>query len=403
MHLAWRHKHKTDILVKEHLYRRRRFLTRAVTLVIICFGIATTWMVACRKPFEPAVIREGSSILVVDGTINIDGANPTVFTLSRTSNLSDSAAAHPEPLAGVDVEAKDGRHFNLREVATGQYQAQLPALAMSGSYRVNIRTNDGAVYQSDFAQGETTPVIDSLHWQQGDGVRITVATHDPANSTHFYRWELDETYEYHSAYDAIWLVENGMIRLRDTSERTHICYLTRPGPNIVTASTIQLSQDVVTDQQLVIIPQGSEKLQFKYSVLVRQYALSAASYNYWQILKKNSQELGSLFDAQPSQLVGNLHCVSSPSTPVIGYVTASTITQKRLIIDNAQLTQWPVTDTSASFCTTKIVDSNYPFYLYPDTAYTVYFFPMNGGMSVAPKKCIDCTLRGGTTIKPSFW
>ena len=401
MHLARRHKHKTFILVKHYSYRFH-FLT-ASKLALIAMLMVLGVVDSCRRPFEPAVIRAGSSILVVDGTINIDGTTPTVFKLSRTSNLSDSSAVHPEPGAAMDIEAKDGRHFSLAQPSPGLYRAQLPFLTTSSTYRVNIRTSDGNVYQSDFVQAQQTPAIDTVQWQQTDGVRVSVATHDPLNNTHFYRWEFDETYEYHSVYDAIWLVENGTIRLRDTTERTHICYANLPGSNIVTASTIQLSQDVVADQPITVIPQGSEKLQFRYSALIRQYALNAAAYNYWQILKKNSQELGSLFDAQPSQLVGNLHCLNSPSTPVIGYVSASTIAQKRIFINNGQLSQWTVSDTLSNFCQTKIVESNYPFYLYPDTTYTVYFFPMNGGMSVAPKQCIDCTLRGGTTVKPTFW
>jgi hypothetical protein len=58
---------------------------------------------------------------------------------------------------------------------------------------------------------------------------------------------------------------------------------------------------------------GDERISSRYSTLVRQFAISPNTYNYWQNLK-NTEQLGTLFDAQPSQLVGNAHC-AVPNEP----------------------------------------------------------------------------------------
>ena len=72
----------------------------------------------------------------------------------------------------------------------------------------------------------------------------------------------------------------------------------------------------------------------KYSILVRQFPLDAESYTYWLSIQKNSQSLGGLFDLQPGQVNGNIHSVTHPGEPVIGYVSASGVQEQRIFIEN---------------------------------------------------------------------
>jgi hypothetical protein len=75
-----------------------------------------------------------------------------------------------------------------------------------------------------------------------------------------------------------------------------------------------------------------------YSVIVSQYALTSNQFKYWTELKKNSEQLGTLFDAQPSQLNSNIHCITNPAEPVMGYLSASTVQKKRIFIANSEMT-----------------------------------------------------------------
>jgi hypothetical protein len=49
-----------------------------------------------------------------------------------------------------------------------------------------------------------------------------------------------------------------------------------------------------------------------YYIKLSQYALSHDAYLFYQKLKKNTEQLGSIFDAQPSELSSNIHCVTDP-------------------------------------------------------------------------------------------
>ncbi|MDO3626770.1 DUF4249 family protein [Mucilaginibacter sp. BT774] len=71
---------------------------------------------------------------------------------------------------------------------------------------------------------------------------------------------------------------------------------------------------------ILSIASSAEKLSVEYSILVKQYALSADAYKFYANLKKNTEQLGSIFDAQPSAIRGNIHFVTTPAEPVIGYL-----------------------------------------------------------------------------------
>ncbi|MEJ7664694.1 MAG: DUF4249 family protein [Hymenobacter sp.] len=58
----------------------------------------------------------------------------------------------------------------------------------------------------------------------------------------------------------------------------------------------------------------SSKLYYLYSILVRQYALTPEEFAYWDKLRKNTENLGTLFDPLPSQLSGNVHRLTMPAS-----------------------------------------------------------------------------------------
>jgi len=149
--------------------------------------------------------------------------------------------------------------------------------------------------------------------------------------------------------------------------------------------------------------------------LVKQYALTAEAFSYYQQLKKNTEQLGSIFDAQPSQLIGNIHCITVPEEPVIGYITAGSYAQKRIFIDyHDDLPLWHITtpyegckiDTML-FINPKTMANDVADYLYtgledPLFAIQPPFAAKPVGYGASSHLCVDCTVRG-TNKQPDFW
>src|SRR6478736_8431972 len=304
-------------------------------LIVLSFVLA----IACKESYEPAAITIPRSYLVMDGFINSNRDSVTTITLSRTRNLTDSTfASDPELNATVTIQGEGGDSYNLRSRGNGFYSGTSMNINPASKYRLRIVTSSNIEYLSAYVPVQQSPAIDSVYWEQNGDVNIYANTHDPQNKTRYYRWDYLETWEHHAYYETIYGLKDNLIFLVDSTNQTFKCWSTEPSHDIVLGTSIQLSQDIINKAKVGTIPQGSVKLGVRYSMLLKQYALTEQAFNYWQILQRNTQELGTLFDAQPSQLRGNLFCVSKPGEPAIGYVSVGTVSSKRIFIGNREVT-----------------------------------------------------------------
>lgn len=363
---------------------------------------------SCKKPYEPAAITGNNAYLVIDGVINTAANAVTTIKLSRSRNLGDSVTvSNPELQAQVVIETDAGGLYNvIQQGNDGTYQTAPLNLGTAAKYRLKIITHNGSSYISDFVTAKASPAIDSITWKQDKGVKMFVHTHDPQNKTIYYRWDFAETWLYHSSSQAMLGVNNRRIFYRDSTTQVYNCWGTENSTNIITASTAALSQDVVSYAPLNFLADSTEKLNIRYSIDVKQYALTLEAYQYWEILKKATQETGTVFDPQPSQLAGNVKCTTNPNEPVIGFISATSVTEKRIFIDNSQLTNWKYTDPANNICVQVVAlqdPNDYLHYTFFDTSFSPFYFITPGQLAVLKTYCLDCTRRGGTSIKPSFW
>ena len=380
---------------------------RKPTLTYLLTAGLLLFLTQCKKPYEPAVFTSGDNYLVVDGFINTNPAGITSIILSRTKNLTDTVVSLPEHNALVAIQSATGATYPLTEAgATGTYNSNALTLATSGQYKIVVTTTDKKQYQSDFITPKQTPPIDSVSWRQDSkGVGLYVNTHDPANNTRYYRWQYIQTWEYHSQLETIWGVTNGLAFVRSPAEQVHICYTTTPSTNILLGTSAALGQDIISAALLGIIPPNDSTLQNRSSFLVKQYALTPSAYFYWQIIQKNSEQLGTLFDLQPSQLEGNIHCITNPAEPVVGYMIATAQQEKRIFINNADLQSWQPNPGSYNCSVIDIPQNPVNFLIVniTDDSYAPWYYVSMGPLKLAKKVCLDCTLSGGVNEKPSYW
>jgi hypothetical protein len=151
------------------------------------------------------------------------------------------------------------------------------------------------------------------------------------------------------------------------------------------------------------IGNGDERLAVRYSILVRQYALDKEGYEFYELMKKNTESLGTIFDAQPSQIKGNISSVADPTEPVIGYITASTVEEKRFFIERAQL-DWRFVQFCQSIRIPNDLDSIRNAYVQGDQIYDAVFDgPFIAAYLISDDPCVDCTERDGSTARPPYW
>src|SRR6185312_10126296 len=363
-------------------------------------------LVCCRKPFNPPVISSPGSYLVVEGVIN-SGNDSTNIKLSKTVRLDSKSTVSPVLGATVVIESNTGNSFNLLDVnSSGTYSSGPLHLSASQTYRLKINTNDGNQYISDFIAVKPTPPIDSIGYVIQNGVmQLYINTHDPSNNTRYYRWDYDETWLFHSKYESEYFLDTttNTIQPRTLAQNVYYCFASDASSNIILNSTAKLSQDIVYQSPLTQIPITSEKLEEKYSILVKQYALTDGAYKFYQNLKTNTEQLGSVFDAQPNQLNGNIHDVNNANKPVIGYLTVTNVQSKRIFITNAALPKFTVTiypydckEDSALYVNKHGYNDvqneliNRPIVYIP--TFAIFGFGGIIGYGFSTSVCVDCTL-----------
>ncbi|MFT3825766.1 MAG: DUF4249 domain-containing protein [Chitinophagaceae bacterium] len=370
---------------------------------------------ACKESYNPNISYPTTGYLVVEGSIN-SGTGGTTIKLSRTVKLDSNINTISENFAKVTVEGDNNTSFPLVATGGGTYFISQLSLLNTAKYRLRIMTSDGKTYLSDYSQRVQTPPIDSISFvRENNGLQLYINTHDPQNNTWYYRWEYEETWEYHSTYmPAIKYTRdasgtpNGVTFIYPAthSPDTTIfkCWQSGLSSTILTGTSTKLSEDRI-NLPLLFIDETSWKVSVMYSVLVKQYGLSRNSYDFWQKMKRNTEQLGSIFDAQPSEITGNIHCTTDANEPVIGYVEVSDNQEKRLFISSSQVANWQY----RLFCESQDVDNQKDSVLK-----YAYLLPVDvsepGGSPDIIKKylaatpgCVDCTLRGGRNVKPSFW
>ncbi|CAM3440104.1 DUF4249 domain-containing protein [Pontibacter korlensis] len=364
---------------------------------------------SCVEPYSPEVLEAPNSFLVVNGFINANG--PTTIQLLRTQNLNEETPPPAETGAVVRVESDAGESYTLYEAGDGSYTAGNLNLNQANKYRLFIRTQNGREYTSEFVEVKQTPAVDEITWEViGNEVQLYVNTHDPTNNTRYYRWEYEDTWQFRSAFYTSLKFENDTVEDRtDNDPLIYNCWRSSSSNTLELGNSVRLSQDVISNYKLLALPYNTEKLGIKYSMLVRQYALTREAYEYWEILKKNTESIGTLFDPLPSQLTGNIRSVDDPQEPVIGFVTASTTQEKRVFIERKDLPrEWRTFIPTCSIDTLLFGERSVKDFF--SSAYVLpveEVHPPNGapvaiGYTYASRNCVDCRTRG-TNVKPDYW
>jgi Domain of unknown function (DUF4249) len=360
----------------------------------------------CKEVYTPPAIKNNPNLLVVDGIV-VSGNDSTVITLSRTRSIADTIPSVKELNARISVVGVTGVEYPFIELGNGQYGVDQLTLDAGTQYQLKIITADGNEFRSDLSSLQTSPPIDSVYFNQDSSfnVHVYLNTHDPTNQTKYYRWQYVETWEYHSAYASVLNYNNGDIIPRTLDDQIFRCYRSQPSSSIEVVSTTQLSSSTVNKYEVTFVPNGSEQISQQYSDLIKQYALPLDAFNFWQNLKRNTENLGSLFDLQPFTELGNIKCVNNPTVNCIGFISFTTLQEKRIFISKNDLYGWSYFPYYGDCTIDTIPVPDISKYFQPPGG--PYFNSLigtdNGPYLLASTICVDCTYHGGTTVKPAFW
>jgi len=375
------------------------------------YHILTMLLLACSSCIEPydPVIQETQEVLVIDGMIS-DRPGYYEVNISISSPYNNPGY---QPVDGCVVTVEDGQG-NIRtydNAGQGKYTTWLepPFLALGKVYAVQVTTQYGTVYRSEYDTLLACPPIDSLYYFQQSsggtdpddvwqGIQFYNDVKGNPNGTRNYRWRAMATWEYHSPYTANYVRYRGenIPYIRDT---VSTCYLTETIETVYAASTQLLTENSIFQNRLHYVSNQTPRLAERYSLLLEQHSLTDQAFTYWEKIAAQSANAASLYESQPASSQGNIYRLDMPEK-VLGCFYATQIQDKRIFVNYEDLDF--VVGAYTCEMDTLYDNSSFNFDRY-------YFLISLNPLGPGPpwysglERCFNCKLMGGDTEKPDFW
>jgi len=386
--------------------------------VLFCL-ISVLLVTGCISEYNTKLPSYDKQILIVDG--NITENSEVVFYLSLSFPM-DSLYI---PQENLNINAKlimigNNGYESAPAINSGRgvYKLNVGELDDNVEYGIRIEY-DGNTYQSTLSKPILTPEIDSISWVQPENagtIFFRVSTHDNSNEAKFFSWSFTENWEITAEFNTTLFYD------RDRN----IFYSIYPAPNyycwksfesntFIVGSTESLKENRIVNKPFYQNTPEDSRFSMLYCITVYQKAISKNAYDYYLNKIKLNDEMGGLFTPQPSELSGNISCITDPSKKAMGYIEISKNTsQKRIFIYPGQLT-YPNTyyycQAIANDSVNVILNENNftyaDFYMLgyrpAGSQIDVRYYPEIIPAEWASASCTDCIMGGGTKNKPDFW
>jgi hypothetical protein len=359
-------------------------------------------LAGCTEEFVPET-TEKKSLLIVEGLIT-DQYETYEIKLSRSQPLGLSY--QEDPVAGAQVTVMDdlGRRYFFHEKSHGVYLSDSTVFKgeTGRKYSLHINAPDTlglySYYESAPVELKPVPPIDSLYYEkitvrEADNVsagiencQIYLDSHDDTGNCKYFRWDFTETWQFHLHWDL----------------PNYTCWISENSRRILVKNTSGLVKNDIIGFPINYIPETSDRLVVKYSMMANQYSLSQDEYTYWESLKHVTEDVGGLYDMTPANIPGNIVSISHPDEQVLGYFSVSAKTSRRIFIKDYFAGQVNIYKDCVSQTIYNPPDfiagiGTWLWILYANSFASppVIILTDNQG-------CADCTVRG-SGIKPDFW
>lgn len=373
----------------------------------------------CVEPFKPHIDnKEALNLLVVEGLIS-DQEGPFSVKLSSALPVYQewNVVTEFQPVSGAVVNITDdaGNAFLLEEDEAGWYETDAKDLRgiPGNTYFLTIATPDGKEYESEGVYMHEVPAIDQVYHKDSyrtyfdeetpyeeNWLDVMVDTRSDDDDVSYFKWEYEETWE--MEMPSYVQVDHGTgegdpppswEQIEIDMEKKY-CWVTEKSKNILIRSTLDSPTREIKAFELQSIGPHDDRLNMKYSILVKQYVIDRGLYNFFKLIRESNEETGGIYEKAPVRIFGNIYCCNGGEQP-LGYFMASAEQSKRIFIEPGE--HHVAKGSAYEDCGWT---SSPPRY----SSYPIYGTYNNGTETArsSSRYCTDCRTRGSNT-KPEFW
>ena len=359
--------------------------------------------------------------LVINGKI-LSG-DKTVVYVSRTQAINSTDRQEAVLNAEITLVGQNGYTSPKAEfdIENDRYVIPTDDLPKNTLYAIEVKI-EGETYMSEFQPILQTPEIDDINYREKeDGIGLYVSTHGEENDSRHFMWTYDEDWEFHAEVDISkptqgeWMYNTSFYPLISENKNPYLhCWMHNESAFIHIYSTENLTANEVKNQEFLFIPINDIRISYLYSILVKQASLSEEGYEYYRLMKLYTQESNGIFSPIPSEVKGNIKCISNPEKTVYGYVMASDITTKRLFIYESDFKniscQYSNCSPSYGYKQSTTVTGGWEHAWEKETKVSAaVIYNEKAGIIedssiLYSRVCVNClTIEGATKKRPDFW
>ncbi len=352
-----------------------------ILLLFACLGL-----VSCIDQIDIGLGEE--PVLIIEGSLT-DQPGPHVVNLDFSTGFNKNALFEKTRSevqgAQVDIVDNQGGRTNLIDQKNGKYQTSQNFKGKSGvAYHVEVVLSNGKRYQSlpetllpatEIIQGSfekrDLEVVTETSTGFVKSIFFKLDIQDNPEQNDYYRWRYRGTYQ----------VFAPLGNLPDTCiiacprgpcwETIADCWATDFDFQFLKVdSDTRFNGELLKEFEIYSI-QVDRRFNIGYSALIEQHAISERSHNYWQAVKNQIGNNGTIFETPNFRINGNIRAVEDPDEFVLGYFNVSSVSSVRVFVDRDDVGSTP----GEILC---------------------------GGVCLPPE-CIDCEQWPATRVKPDFW
>jgi hypothetical protein len=344
-----------------------------------------------------------AEVLIVDGLITNQLEADTI-EVSYSKSIGTNAEISPVIGCKIQVIVDGGLAYDLREAIEGKYYTPKNLRGQGGkNYQLKIITPNGEVYVSTVEKMLKVPPIQKVYdafdqkailnstgtkYRAANNVYLNVQDPASENNNYFWRYRFFEKLEVCKTCEHGYLYPDGLTCFREDPN----VFVPNPLPpfydyfcdgncwDIIYGKTVNIFSDVNTNGQVIKGQLIAQIPFFSYTngvvIEIKQYNLSTEGYRFYRLLDLQGQKTGSLTDAPPSAIVGNIRNINKSSEVVVGFFGATEVSIYNYYVDRSKNT------------------GNAEVYLGRE----IY---AEQGLKVPFAKCVESRLR--TKIKPVGW
>lgn len=375
------------------------------------FVLLFAW--GCKEPFEPDLSMENLGVLTVEGYSDTDGTQSQLYLGYTRLIYGENLGPGSSPAIGARVllESNSGMQYPLQDMGNGNYLFEQD-ISEDEIYRLRVFLDEDDSYTSEPMLPMISNPIEDIGFEKDErGVEIYITTRGSQDVDDFI-WTFEETYEFNPIFISPWVYrpETKEIGSRSPEENNFLCYRNLKSGDLLMEISSNFDENVIFKKAITRIEPGDERLSVRYSILVSQMALSQEAAEFWEIMKKNRDDIGTIFSPMPSNISGNMSHDQDPEVSVIGHVSLGVVEQRRLFISAQEVNPWY--NSLLAYYDCILESDTVPKDRYEEVFASGIKLPTVGiylgdssepiGFRAALRRCVDCTLRG-TNVKPDFW